>query len=175
MLFLDTGQFSMAFLGPHPEWLLLADGFLEAAFFCALFYQSRIRVCAPWLLKPFESDRRKELRDDRLTRAERIPLPRWAHLLKPSPPVRAEWLAGRVPTQTSWLSLSSLYGFRSTQILAQSQPYYMWGRPLMWDTMWGPPTVLLSVVNMSGLIIYTRIMVIYKILGSFFSLFFSKL
>lgn len=66
----------------------------EAAFFC-VFYQSRIRVCTPWLLKPLESDKKEEVsvtdiemkgsqeQKEFLCLAELI-------FLKPSPPVRAK-------------------------------------------------------------------------------------
>lgn len=57
MLFLE--QFLRAFLGLSRNDSCGQMASSEAALFCVLLFHSRIRVCAPWLLKPFEGDRRE--------------------------------------------------------------------------------------------------------------------
>ena len=132
-------HFLSAFLGPQSERFLQQMASFEAAFFCVLFDQSRTRVCTPWLLKPFESDRREEIS---VTDIGMRGFPEQKEFLclaalislKPSPPVGAKWPGGRVPSKPpDSASPHSIWIQKHTEIQVQSQPYCRCDSLLMWD------------------------------------------
>lgn len=151
MLFLDTEQLLSAFLGPHTEWFLLADGFLWSSLCGPLLPGKDQGVCS-LVAQTFWRWQKRRVQCDVGMRGLQSRKSSWAELipLKLRPP--DSWvihLAGKSsPKPPTSAPPHSVWIQKHAEIQGYRQPYYMCD--MIWGTPPHGPTVL----------IYTRIVVI---------------
>lgn len=157
MLFLATEQLLSAFLGPHAEWFLLADGFLWSSLCGPLLPGKHQGVCS-FLAQTFWRWQKRRVKCDvgmrglqsskgltgGLTKLSWSP---WCLVL-----LTAEWFISQVrssPKPPTSASPHSIWIQKHAEIQGYRQPYHLC------DMIWGtPPHRGLTVL------IYTRIVVI---------------